>query len=270
MMKIKSLALGLLAVAMLTSCASRRDTLSYFQDIETESFNVPIDVNAIQPKIEPMDELAITVSSLQPGLTASYNLPLTNPVSAAQGYISGSTPSLSTYVVSPDGNIVMPMLGTVHVAGLTVDQLAENLTQKISKEVQEPIVVVKLINFKINIGGEVAHPGQYMVRGTRFSILDALSTAGDITPYGKRENVLLIREVDGKKVAYTLDLTSSDVLTSPYFYLKQNDYVYVAPNKIRNSNAKYNQNNAFKISVVSTIVSGVSVIASLVIALAIK
>jgi polysaccharide export outer membrane protein len=100
-------------------------------------------------------------------------------------------------------------------------------------------------------------------------VLDALTAAGDLTEYGERTNVLIIREENGKRTAHRLDLTSSDVLTSPYFYLQQNDYVYVTPNKIRQDNSKYNQNNAFKLSVTSTIVSGCSVIASLIIALAI-
>jgi polysaccharide export outer membrane protein len=101
-------------------------------------------------------------------------------------------------------------------------------------------------------------------------VLDALSAAGDLTVYGERENVLIIREENGKRTAHRLNLNSSEVFTSPYFYLQQNDYVYVSPNKIRKDNSKYNQNNAFKLSVVSTVVSGCSVIASLVIALAIK
>ena len=104
----------------------------------------------------------------------------------------------------------------------------------------------------------------------RFSVLDALSSAGDLTEYGERSNVLLVREENGKRTAHRINLNSSDILTSPYFYVQQNDYIYVTPNKIRQDNSKYNQNNAFKLSVISTIVSACSVVASLVIALAIK
>ena len=269
-MKIRNIALVLLVAALSASCSSKRNTLSYFQDIDTETFTSPINNIAIEPKIEPMDELLITVSSLQPEMSLPYNLPLINPASGDQGFVSGATPSQSTYIVSKDGDITMPMLGKIHVEGLTTNQLASLLTEKISKDVEEPIIVVRLLNFKINVGGEVANPGQYTVKDQRFSILDAISTAGDLTPYGERTNVLLIREENGQRKAYTLDLTSADVLTSPNFYLKQNDYIYVSPNKIRNDNSKYNQNNAYKLSVISTVVSGVSVIASLVIALAIK
>lgn len=255
---------------LLASCSSKRDTLSYFQNLEPENFSTKVDVSEIEPVIEPFDELTITVSSLQPELTAPYNLPLTNPAAAKSGFIASGNPQQSTYFVSSDGDITMPVLGKIHVAGMTVDQVARDLTQKISKDVEDPVVVVNLVNFRINISGEVNRPGQYNVRDKRFSILDAISMAGDLNPYGERNNVLLVREENGKRVAHVLDLTSADVLTSPYFYLKQNDYIYVSPNPIRQDNAKYNQNNAFKLSVISTIVSAASVVASLVIALAIR
>lgn len=120
------------------------------------------------------------------------------------------------------------------------------------------------------MAGEVNNPGQIRVTRNRFSILDALSAAGDMTPYGERSNVLLIRENNGKKEYVHLDMNKSDVLDSPYYYLQQNDYIYVEPNKVRQANSKYNQDNAFKLSVISTVVSAASVIASLVIALTVK
>lgn len=269
-MKIKYLAFGLLLATIVSSCSSKRDSLSYFQDLQSESLSVPINVAEIEPRIEPYDELTISVTSVQPELSLPYNLPLTNPAASENGFISNGAIQQATYFVSSEGDIVMPILGKIHVAGLTTDQLADKLTKMIAKDIDDPMVVVTLMNFKINVGGEVTDPGQYTVRGKRFSILDALSTAGDLTPYGERTKVILIREEDGKRVTHELDLTSSDILTSPYFYLKQNDYVYVAPNNIKSENSKYNQNNAYKLTVISTIVSAASVVASLVIALAIK
>ena len=144
------------------------------------------------------------------------------------------------------------------------------LTEKISEQVTDPIVRTELINFKVNVIGEVKEPRQVLVRSQRFSVLDALASAGDLTEFGKRSNVLVIREIDGEKHYARLNLGDSNVTSSPYFYLKKNDVVYVEPNKIRQDNSSYNQNNAFKLSVVSTIVSAASVIASLVIALTIK
>ena len=175
-----------------------------------------------------------------------------------------------TYVVDTKGDIDFPILGKIHVAGLNCEQLRDLLTERISKDVKDPLVTVTLANFKVVVAGEVNKPGNIPVKGNRVTVLDALSAAGDLTPYGERSNVLVIREENGKRTFAHLDLNSSEVLTSPYYYLQQNDYVYVEPNKIRQANSKYNQDNASKLTVISTVVSACSVIASLVIALAIK
>lgn len=255
--------------AMVSSCSTSRSNLSYFDDIDS-SYEVAVNTTDYSPKITVDDELYIMVtSSLNPYASASYNLPMTNEA-VRDALAETSTPRLQTYIVSNGGTITMPMLGKVKVEGLTVEQLKDKLTETISKDVDEPIVLVRLVNFKINVAGEVKTPGTLVVNSERYSVLDALTAAGDLTEYGERESVLIIREENGKRVAHRINLTSADVLTSPYFYLQQNDYVYVSPNKIRQDNSKYNQNNAFKLSVVSTIVSGCSVVASLIIALAIK
>ncbi len=269
-MKIKAIAFGLLIAGLLSSCASKRSTLPYFQDLDAASLSVPVSPDQYEPKIEPSDELIITVTSRYPDLTLRYNLPLQNPALARDGFVAVGNVQQATYIVSPEGDIVMPVIGKIHVAGMTTDALAELVTKEVEKDVEQPTVIVRLVNFAVDVAGEVAKPGRYISKGQRLSLLDALSEAGDLTPYGERSNVLVVREENGRRTAHVLDLTSADVLSSPYFYLKQNDYVYVTPNKIRTDNARYNQNNAFKLSVISTIVSGASVIASLVIALAVK
>ena len=151
-----------------------------------------------------------------------------------------------------------------------VMKMNAEIEKQIGKNVSNPIVRVHFVNFRVNVLGEVKTPGAISVKKERFSVLDALAEAGDLTEYGERENVLLIREEGDKKIYYRFNLNNSDILTSPYFYLKQNDVIYVEPNEIRQENAMYNQNNSFKISVVSTIVSATSVIVSLIIALAVK
>ena len=123
------------------------------------------------------------------------------------------------------------------------------------------------MNFNVNVLGEVRNPGRINVETQRFSVLDALAKAGDLTEYGLRDGVIVIREENGQKTYHRLNLNDAAVLSSPYFYLQQNDVVYVEPNKIRRENSKYNQNNAFKLSVISTIVSACSVVVSLIIAL---
>ena len=269
-MKFRHIAVVLCVTSLMVSCSSKRDTLSYFQDIQPETFSVTIDNTAIEPTIEPEDELLISVTSILPEMALPYNLPMVNPATATNGFIPVSTPHQASYFVSPQGDITMPVLGKIHVAGMTTDELAQKLTTRIAQDIDDPTVTVALVNFKINVAGEVTLPGQYNVDAKRISILDALSKAGDLTPYGDRSRVMLVREENGKRVAHILDLTSSETLSSPYFFLKQNDYIYVSPNKIRKDNSKYNQNNAYKLSVISTVVSAASVIASLVIALSIK
>lgn len=267
-MKFKTLALSAIVILALSSCNSQKTALPYFTDIITQTEGtLPLD--EYTPEIKPDDELMISVSSENPQATAQYNFPLTNPATMKNLEMS-ATPRNLTYMVSSNGDIDFPVLGTIHVAGMTVEQLQQKLTQMISKDVEKPIVRVALMNFTVTVAGEVRNPSKIPVTRNRYSILDALSEAGDLTEYGERSNVLVVREENGERTYAHLDLNSSDVLTSPYYYLQQNDYIYVAPNKIRQANSKYNQNNAFKLSVVSTIVSAASVIASLVIALTVK
>lgn len=267
-MTLKNIAAcGLLALS-LASCTSSKTVLPYFTDItEVKEGELPSD--AYMPTIQPDDELYISVNSADPQASALYNLPNYNPATRETIKANGQTRS-ATYIVSDKGDINMPVLGKIHVQGMTTEALAALIAGKVSKEVKNPSVQVKLVNFKVTVAGEVAEPKSIYVDRNRITLLDALAQAGDLTPYGERTNVLVIREENGKRTYAHLDLNSSDVLTSPYYYLQQNDYVYVAPNKIRQSNSKYNQDNAYKLSVISTVVSAASVIASLVIALSIK
>lgn len=267
-MKTKSLFLSVIVAGLFASCSSSKTVLPYFTDISTiKEGSFPAE--SYMPEIKPDDELFISVTSINPEATAIYNIPNLNPATREQ-FGSTITPMPQTYVVSSTGDINFPEIGKLHVAGMTTEQLQQELTRQISKDVEDPMVIVDLVNFKVNVAGEVNSPGQIRVTRNRFSILDALSAAGDMTPYGERSNVLLIRENDGKKEYVHLDMNSSDVLKSPYYYLQQNDYIYVEPNKVRQANSKYNQDNAFKLSVISTVVSAASVIASLVIALTVK
>lgn len=265
-MNIRYFILSAVAAAMLASCSSSKTVLPYFTDItETGTFKT----ENYLPTIKPDDELMISVSSLAPEATAIYNLPLSNPAKTTDLFKS-STPQQQTYVVDSEGYISFPVLGRIHVSGMTIEQLQKMLTEKISADVEDPHVMVAMTNFRVVVAGEVKDPHSIPVTRNRYSILDALSDAGDLTEYGERTNVLLIREENGERKYVHLNLNSSDLLDSPYFYLRQNDYIYVAPNKVRQANSKYNQNNSFKLSVISTIVSATSVIASLVIALTIK
>lgn len=269
-MKLKNISMLLLFVVAISSCSSyeKETSLPYFEDIKTLNSG-EFAKGDYSIKIIPDDELLITVSSLIPSATAMYNLTLSNPA-VREDLLAVSQPQQQTYIVDANGDIQFPVLGKLHVAGLTTQELTQELVSRISKDAEDPIVRVQLVNFRINVLGEVKTPGAISVKKERYSILDALADAGDLTEYGERNNVLLIRETDGKRIYQRLNLNNSEVLSSPYFYLQQNDVVYVEPNEIRRENAKYNKNNAYKISVVSTIVSACSVIASLIIALTVK
>lgn len=267
-MKLNHLLAIVFSLAMF-SCSTSRSPLTYFENIKTQQDGEIPAPSSYQIKIVPDDELLITVTSLIPEATAEYNLPLSNP--AKNGSLLEVTqPKQQTYLVDKAGDIDFPRLGTIHVAGMTTTELQNLLAKKISVDVEDPVVKVSLINFRINVLGEVRNPGTIGVNRERFSILDALGAAGDLTEYAERNNVLLIREVDGKKEFHHLNLNDAALLSSPYYYLQQNDAIYVEPNKIRKDNSKYNQNNAFKLSMASAIISASSVIASLVIALTVK
>lgn len=254
------------AALFLASCSSNRTPLTYFEDIDTTA-STPI--TDFRVKVEPGDELFISVNSEYPDVTARYNVAQVNPATAKTTLLSGQ-PQNQTYIVDSQGDITMPVLGRVHVAGLNTEQIQQNLTERIARDVKNPLVKVSLVNFTIDVAGEVLRPGRIPVNADRYSILDAITEAGDLTPYGKRDNVLLIREENGVRKSVRLNLNDAATLSSPYFFLKQNDYIYIEPSEVRKDNAEYNQNNSFKLSVVSTIVSGCSVIASLIIALSVK
>lgn len=251
------------------SCSSHRESLTYFENLEDFSDTNGIGSNEYAVRVVPDDELKIVITSQIQEATAPYNLPLANYATVTEVSSKG-TPAIQTYIVNKDGCITMPILGMVKVAGKTTDEISKEIKALVGKDVKDPYVAVSFCGFRVNVLGEVQKPGAKVVTKERYSILDALADAEDLTEYGKRDNVLLIREIDGVKKQIRLNLNDAKLLETPYFYLQQNDVVYVEPNKIKKDNSKYNQNNAFKMSVVSTIVSAASVIASLVIALTVK
>ena len=258
----------IIAAATLMSCSTTKDNkLPYFKDLRNQQHGtLPNPENEYVVLVQPDDELVITVSSVVPEATAAYNLPMENP--AIRSMLRSTTqPRTQTYIVDDKGCIMLPVLGRMMVKGKTTSQIADEITAMIAQNVKDPYVRVDIVNFGVDVMGEVRAPQRVHTTRQKYTVLDALAQCGDLTEYGERENVIVIRTEDGKREFHRLNLNSSDVFNSPYFYLKQNDIVYVEPNQIRIDNSKYNQNNAFKLSVISTIVSSVSVIASLVIAL---
>ncbi len=207
--------------------------------------------DAYIPKIQPGDILAINVGSLNP-LASSFfnpfsNMPVTTDnnggngvpgVSGSGAGSSGGAPALTQsvapgYLVDHSGNIEVPLLGTLKVGGLTTADAREMIKAKLTKYLKEPTVSVRFLNYKISVLGEVMRPSVYVIPNESVTLPEALSMAGDMTIYGKRDNVLVIRTVNGKKEFGRVDLTTRDVYTSPYYYLHANDIIYVEPGKGR-------------------------------------
>ena len=265
-MKLRLL-IVLVAAATLLSCnTNKENTLSYFKDLTAPSGTLSNPQGNYPIRLQPDDELVISINSAIPEATEVYNLPMDNP--AKRGAIRTATqPRTQTYIIDDQGYIMMPVLGRINVLGKTTTEVANEITAMIAKNVKDPHVRVDLVNFSVDVMGEVQAPQRTYSGREQFTVLDALAQCGDLTEFAQRDRVYVIRTENGQRTYQRLDLNNSEIFNSPYFYLRQNDVIYVEPNQIRIDNSKYNQNNAFKLSVISTIVSGVSVIASLVIAL---
>ena len=196
----------LLLVAVLTGCASHTK-LGYFTDLTAAESQIQLRQHDI--KIAPYDELIINVSSEIPEATAMYNLPFNVPGSSTDKTINSTTSEKQTYRVDKQGDIIFPLLGRIHVGGMTTDELAQYLVARISETVENPYVRVELINFHVKVMGEVGKPGSYRFDTERVTILDALAEAGDMTVFGKRDNVMLWREENGVATAHRINLNDS-------------------------------------------------------------
>ena len=222
-----------------TACTSTKKII-YLQDV------VPLKQQEIEQKYEVIihgdDLLAIMVNSRDPELALPFNMPM---VSYQLGSNTGGQQRVLGYLVDTNGNIDFPILGEIHVEGLTRMQLTELIKNKLIEGdlIKDPIVTVQFLNFKISVMGEVGRPGSFTISGDRITLLEALSMAGDLTIYGRRDRVAVIREKDGKRTILMHDLRSSDIFNSPCYYLQQNDIVYVEPNKAKAGQSGINQNN---------------------------
>ncbi|MDH8701714.1 polysaccharide export outer membrane protein [Dysgonomonadaceae bacterium PH5-43] len=260
-MKLKLILIMSVGILLL-SCKSAPKNVSYFQDYEKIT-SVDDAYFAYEPTIKANDRLRITVSSpiLDQTLVAQFNLPMTNYLSDGGNVQSAG---MQTYRVNKDGYIDFPVLGLVKLEGLTRSEATDLLKAKISTQIANPIINLQIASFKVSVLGEVNRPGPISTGDERLSILDAIGAAGDLTIYGKRENILLIRDNNGEKEFHTYDLTKSDFITSPYFYLQQNDVIYIEPNDTKKKASRFGAAENFSISLASVIFSAVSVIATVI------
>jgi polysaccharide export outer membrane protein len=238
---------------ILGGCVNARQ-IRYFENLGEGV--IPSSIVNLEPVINKSDILSITVSSPNPQATEMFNAPnmaATHPTGIAAGNISPS----SGYLVSQEGTIEFPALGKIMAAGLTKQKLKEEITEKLlaSKLLIDPIVTVRFLNYRVTVLGEVARPTVVTVPNERISILEAIGVAGDITIYGRKENVLLIREEKSGKMIKRLNLNSSEIFSSPYYYLKSNDVIYVEPNNTKMAAASRTQ------QLLPTILSALSFVA---------
>ena len=252
LMKIlRLLCLPVMALVLITSCKTQQNALGYLENLGDTALTSELKFQ--EPLIQKNDQFSIVIYSeaADEGKTdAWYNL----------SGIGGTTPAgtSSGYMVDNDGFILHPRIGMIKAEGLTKSQLAEIIKKKINEKdsvLTNPLVIVKLLNFKITMLGEVARPGPITLPGERLNILEAVGLAGDLSIYGKKNDIMVIREVDGKVEYGKVDLSSRSIFQSPYFYLRQNDVVLVNPNKnkARLNDQVFNQRMGIAFSIINTI-----------------
>lgn len=225
----------------MSSCARRN--LAYFSDLEGEAIYTEEIANSVETRIQPDDQLSIRISSLNPESDALFN---TGELNTPQAGINFN-PAVNSvgaigqgYLVNKEGFIDFPVLGKLQVAGLTTAEAKALINAQLTEYLKDPTVNIRFLNFKVTVVGEVNRPTTFTVPSERINVLEALGMAGDMTAFGKRENVLVLREKAGVRSLTRLNLNSKDVLQSPYFYLQQNDVVYVEPDRKKEVQASTN------------------------------
>jgi polysaccharide export outer membrane protein len=263
-MKLKHFILIATTGIFLSGCSSYKK-VPYMQDPETVNAygkEIPL----YDAKIMPKDLLSITVNTTDPQAAAPFNLTVQSPLNAGTTNMYTTTqPTLQQYLVNNQGEIDFPVLGKLKVGGLTKNEAESMIREKLQPYLKEtPIVTVRMANYKISVLGEVNKPGTFTVSNEKVNVLEALAMAGDMTVYGVRDNVKLIREdAQGKRQIVMLDLTKSDLVLSPYFYLQQNDILYVTPNQTKARNSDIGNTTTIAISATSILVSIASLIVNI-------
>lgn len=262
-MKINILILPIF-ILFIVSCQSTPKNIAYFQDLDEKIVVANADNN---PLIRVGDQLLITVSSsssLDQELVAQFNLPLNSYLAPGSTEVN-QVGNLQTYFVNGEGYITYPVLGRLKLGGITKENAITFMTELISKYVNDAIVNIEILSFRVTVLGEVNRPGLVLARNERLTILEAIGAAGDLTVFGKRENVLLIRENNGVKEFFRFDLTKSDIFSSRYYYLQQDDVIVVESNDTRKRASKFGASENYSLSIYSTVLSTLSLIASTVI-----
>nr|MBU3862042.1 polysaccharide biosynthesis/export family protein [Flavobacterium sp. MC2016-06] len=234
------------------SCASRQDVV-YYQNID--SMNTQQNSSTYEVKIQSDDLLMILVSADDPEVAIPFNLKTYSISGNSKLDVTRGQETVQLYLVDQSGSIEFPIIGKLKVGGLTRTEILQLLQNKLSNYIKNPIINLRIMNFKVSLQGEVNLPGTYPINSERVTLIEALSMGKDLTIYGRRDNILVIRETNGVKSYNRVDITKSDFINSPFYYLAQNDVVYVEPNKTRVNSSAVGPNTSVIISAVSILVS---------------
>ena len=246
--------LSLISVLFMASCDSYK-RVPYLQNSSDYAAMEQV-VESYEPRIQPNDLLSILITNPDnPTTSLAYNL--VSPTDNSRNYSLQAQPTLHNYLVSANGDVTIPNIGRVNIGGMTISEAEQCILDKVSGAFSStPVVVVRFMDFKISVLGEVTAPGTFTIKNGKVTILEALALARDLTIYGQRDNVKVIREdVDGKKEIAELNLNDAAVLNSPYYYLQQNDIVYVTPNKSKAGNADIGSSTSLWFSGTSILIS---------------
>jgi polysaccharide export outer membrane protein len=261
-MKIKSFFLLGVITLILASCSSYKQ-VPYLQNAAIVNTSEPQPL--YDAKIMPKDLLTITVNTTDPEAAAPFNLTVQTPINVASTNRLTQQPALQQYLVNNEGTIDFPVLGRLQVVGLTKTEAEDMIREKLKPYLREtPIVTVRMANYKISVLGEVARPGTFTVSNEKVNVLEALAMAGDMTIWGMRNNVKLVREdATGKREIVYLDLNNADIVTSPYYYLQQNDIIYVTPNETKSKNSDIGQSTSLWFSATSILISAITLLVNI-------
>ncbi|MFO7826509.1 MAG: polysaccharide biosynthesis/export family protein [Cyclobacterium sp.] len=243
---------GLMALIFLGACSTRN--LIYMSDLHQEDVNIEKIRNSAEPRIQPIDLLSITVSTLNPESNLLFNSGVLANIGSTAGQANVTSQLNEGYRVDNNGEISFPIIGKIKLAGLTLEEATDKMVKLLETEARNPIVNIKIINFRITVVGEVNNPSTISVPSEKINVIEAIGLAGDMTPFGKRENILLMREVGDERITARLNLNDKAILDSPYFYLQQNDILYVEPDKARALQTNTSRINAtFILTLINTL-----------------
>lgn len=256
--KHKLFIISVIFCATFTSCKTKQDIV-YFQN--AKNFETIVDTDTFRAKLKIGDIVSIYVSvfttTTPEGTIIDPARPYNIVRAGGAGGAGGGASSFIDYLIDVDGNIDFPVLGKVKLVGLTIEEAKNLFKEKFSKGelLKDPVIIMRVLNFRITVSGEVRSPGVYQVTGERVSIIEALGMAGDLTIKGRRDNVMVIRDFNGTKTITHVDLTTKEVFNSPVYYLTQNDIVYVEPNNSAISSASGDTRIGTIISITSFILT---------------